>query len=257
METDSFDMPQSSVSAENRYARQLLLPEIGAEGQARLRAARVLLVGAGGLGAPVALALAGAGVGCLGIVDDDVVGLTNLHRQLLYDETLVGQPKVHAAACRLRRLNGEVLVEPWQQRLTPLNAEALVARYDLVVDGCDNFATRYLLDDVCHRLGRPYVFGAVSGFEGQAAVFNVPGVPCRYRDLFPEPPAAGEGVSEATAEPSAASVRQAVVGMTPGVVGNVMAHEALKLICGYGRPLAGRLWTVDLRTMETQLLDLV
>lgn len=236
-------MQQSSSPADSRYDRQLLLPEIGPKGQARLRAARVLLVGAGGLGAPVALSLAGAGVGCLGIVDDDTVSLTNLHRQLLYDETLVGQPKVHAAAERLHRLNGEVRVEPHALRLTADNAETLVSRYDLVVDGSDNYATRYLLDEVCFRLSRPYVYGAVCGLEGQAAVFNAPAAPCRYRDLYPAAPAAA---------PS-----KAVAGMTPGVVGNVMAHEVLKLVCGYGRPLAGRLWTVDLRTMETQLLDLV
>ena len=229
-----------------RYGRQMLLPEIGNEGQERLRAARVLVVGAGGLGAPVALYLTGAGVGCLGLVDDDNVGLTNLHRQVLYAESEVGMPKVQAAVRRLQALNSEVRLDAFAFRLAPDNAAELVGRYDIVVDACDNYATRYLLSDVCAAQGKPYVYGAVEGFRGQVAVFcRTPQSPT-YRDLFPDeelfcrmpPPFKG------------------IVGMTPAVVGGVQAHEVLKLACGYGEVLDGRLWTIDLRTLQSYVIDI-
>lgn len=217
------------------------LPEIGESGQKKLRAARVLLVGVGGLGAPISLYLAGAGVGRLGIVDDDVVSVSNLHRQVLYAEAEVGQPKALQAANRLRALNSEVEVVPYACRLTEENAECLIGDYDLVVDGCDNYATRYLIDDVARRQGKPYVYGAVSGYEGQAAVFNVGDSTRHYRDLYPDAPPA--------------PTDRSLVGMTPAVVGGVLAHEVVKIICGYGPTLAGRLWTIDLRTLQSFTLD--
>lgn len=231
---------------ESRYQRQLLLPEIGEQGQSKIARSRVLVVGVGGLGSPIALYLAGAGVGTLGLVDDDVVSLTNLHRQVLYAEQQQGQPKAAEAARRLTALNSEVKVEPHVCRLTAENAAQLIGQYDVVVDGCDNFATRYLIDDACEAVGRPYVYGAVCGFEGQVSVFHAGSPSRRYRDLYPD-----EASVLAMPHPG-----KAIVGMTPGVVGSVMAQQVLQLICGYGQPLCGRLWTVDLRTMQSYLLDL-
>ncbi len=228
---------------ENRYARQAALPEIGPEGQRRLREASVLVVGVGGLGGPAALSLAGAGVGRIGLVDDDVVSLTNLHRQVLYDETeaVAGMAKVQAAARRLLTLNSNVRCCPHKVRLTPDNADEILTGYDIVVDGCDNYATRYLIDEWTAKHRVPYVYGAVAGFEGQVSVFNAGFPPRRYRELYPTEP---EGVPE-----------RRVVGMVTAVVGAVQAHEVLKLACGYGETLAGRLWTVNLLTMQSHVLD--
>ena len=211
--------------ASERYSRQILLPEIGEDGQEKLRRARVLLVGAGGLGSPVSLYLTGAGIGHLGLIDD---------------EAAIGEFKALEAARRLRALNDEVEIIPYTERLTEENAESILQDYDIVVDGCDNFTTRYILDDVTARLHRPYVYGAVCGFEGQVAVFNHPDAPCRYRELFPSPPLA----------------EKSIIGMTPAVVGSVLSHEVIKIICGYGVSLAGRLWTIDLRNMQTFTLEL-
>lgn len=225
-----------------RYARQTGLPEIGAEGQVRLSRARVLLIGVGGLGAPISMYLTGAGVGHLGIVDDDKVSISNLHRQILYAEAEVGQPKAECAARRLRALNGNVGITPYACRLTEKNVGDIVGGYDVVIDGCDNYETRYLVAEATAAVGTPYVYGAVCGFEGQVSVFNVGERPVAYRDLYPEcPPAPAD---------------KSLVGMLPGVVGSVMAHEALSLICGYGPTLAGRLWSIDLRTMHSFTLDL-
>lgn len=231
---------------ENRYHRQMLLPEIGAEGQARLRAARVLLVGVGGLGSPIALYLVGAGVGTLGLVDDDVVSESNLHRQVLYGESQLGLPKADEAVRRLHDLNAEVRLEAYPCRLTRENAAEIVDGYDIVVDGCDNFATRFVLDDACRTAGVPYVYGAVGGFEGQVSVFNAGDAPHHYRELFPD-----EAATLAMPHPG-----KGIAGMTPAVVGGVMAQQVLQLICGYGEPLVGKLWTIDLRTMQTFLIDL-
>lgn len=231
---------------DSRYQRQLLLPEIGEAGQKKISNARVLLVGAGGLGSPVALYLAGAGIGTLGIVDDDVVSLTNLHRQVLYGESMVGQPKVGEARKRLADLNSEVAIETYPVRLTSCNASDIVRRYDMVVDGCDNFATRFLLDDTCARHGVPYLYGAVCGFEGQACVFGVPPSLRRYRDLFPD-----EEATLCMPHPG-----KQVIGPAPAVVGSVLATQALLLACGHPSPLAGKLWTIDLRTMQTFTIDL-
>ena len=226
----------------SRYSRQTGLDVIGTAGQEALRRTSVLIVGVGGLGSPIALYLAGAGIGRLGLVDDDVVSASNLHRQVLYGDDQVGQPKAVCAAQRLKALNPHVTVEPHALRLTPENAEVIISRYDIVVDGCDNYATRYLIDDVCGRLGRPYVYGAVSGFEGQVSVFHAGPQPRAYRDLYPDMP------------PAPAS--RAIVGMTPGVVGSVMAHEVVKLVCGYASSLAGSLWCIDLRSLESYRISL-
>jgi len=221
-----------------RYARHIILPEVGGVGQSRLMAARVLVVGAGGLGAPVLEYLAAAGVGTLGIVDFDTVDLSNLQRQVIHDTPHVGAPKVHSAAARIALINPEVAVEPHAVRLAAGNAMALVSAYDLVVDGTDSFAARYLLNDACHLAGRPLVHGALLRFEGQVAVFRShagPDAPC-YRCLFPEPPAPGivPSCSEA-----------GVLGALAGLVGTLQAVEALKLLLDIGEPLAGRLLLVD------------
>lgn len=225
-----------------RYSRQTGLPEIGPQGQAKISRARVLIVGVGGLGSPISLYLAGAGVGHIGLVDDDVVSPSNLHRQVLYTTAETGQSKAAQAARRLTALNPEVEVTALAVRLTEENAEEIVSNYDIVVDGCDNYATRYVIDDVCRRLGKPYVYGAVCGFEGQASVFHATPSSLGYRNLYPTPPT-----------PPAS---KALVGMTPGVVGSILAHETLKLICGYGPTLDGRLWTINLLTMESFTLAL-
>lgn len=225
-----------------RYSRQTGLPEIGPQGQAKISRARVLIVGVGGLGSPISLYLAGAGVGHIGLVDDDVVSPSNLHRQVLYTTAETGQSKAAQAARRLTALNPDVEVTAQAIRLTEENAEEIVSDYDIVVDGCDNYATRYIIDDVCRRLGKPYVYGAVCGFEGQASVFHATPSSPGYRNLYPTPP------------PPPAS--KALVGMTPGVVGIILAHETLKLICGYGPTLDGRLWTINLMTMESFTLAL-
>ena len=217
-----------------------MLPEIGPQGQQLLSQARVLIVGVGGLGSPIALYLAGAGVGTLGLVDDDVVSLSNLQRQVLYEEAQVGQPKALCARDRLLRLNSEIRVNAYSERLTADNALALIADYDIVVDGSDNYEVRYVMSDVCATLGKPYVYGAIVGLEGQVAVL------CQgnatYRSLFP--------LDEGAAPPPHSG--HEVVGVTPAVVGSVEASQVLQLICHYGEPLIDRLWTIDLRTLQTQ-----
>ena len=230
-----------------RYQRQIALPEIGEEGQALLSQARVLIVGVGGLGSPIALYLAGAGVGCLGLVDDDCVSLSNLQRQILYTEQEVGQPKALCAARRLCQLNSSITIHPYPQRLTAETIDEILCQYDLVVDGCDNFATRFLINDHCAKRGIPYIYGGICGFEGQVSVFPNDGTSrSSYRTLYPD-----EAATLAMPHPS-----KAVIGITPGIVGCVEAAEAIKLICHVGEPLVDRLWTIDLRTMQTYLIDL-
>jgi len=218
-----------------RYGRQMVMPELGPEGQERLRRGSVLLVGAGGLGSPAALYLAAAGVGRLGLVEFDRVDETNLHRQVLYGGADVGRPKMEAALERLRDLNAEIEVVPFAERFAAGNARRLVAGYDVVVDGSDNFATRYLVNDACVLEGKPSVFGAVLRFEGQLSVFWAEKGPC-YRCLFPEPPPAG-------LVPSCAEA--GVLGVLPGVIGTLQAAEAIKLVSGIGEPLIGRLLLFD------------
>ena len=230
-----------------RYQRQIALPEIGEEGQALLSQARVLIVGVGGLGSPIALYLAGAGVGCLGLVDDDCVSLSNLQRQILYTEQEVGQPKALCAARRLCQLNSSITIHPYPQRLTAETIDEILCQYDLVVDGCDNFATRFLINDHCVKRGIPYIYGGICGFEGQVSVFPNDGTSrSSYRTLYPD-----EAATLAMPHPS-----KAVIGVTPGIVGCVEAAEAIKLICHVGESLVDRLWTIDLRTMQTYLIDL-
>jgi molybdopterin/thiamine biosynthesis adenylyltransferase/rhodanese-related sulfurtransferase/molybdopterin converting factor small subunit len=227
--------PALTADERHRYSRHLLLPEVGEPGQRKLRAAKVLLVGAGGLGSPAALYLAAAGVGTIGIVDRDAVETSNLQRQVLYDVASVGRPKVSRATSRLRQLNPGVRVVPHRVRLTSRNALAILRRYDIVVDGTDNFPTRYLVSDACALLRIPDVFGSVYRFEGQVSVFDARRGPC-YRCLFPEPP-------PPELVPSCAE--GGVLGVVPGRVGLAQATEVLKLILGIGEPLVGRLWLLD------------
>jgi sulfur-carrier protein adenylyltransferase/sulfurtransferase len=219
----------------DRYARQLRLPEVGVAGQARLQAARVLCVGAGGLGSPVALYLAAAGVGHMGIIDGDCVELSNLHRQVLHTTPRIGQGKAQSAAEALRALNPDVSIEAMAERLDAANASTVLAGHDLVIDTSDNFATRYLVNDTALELGIPVVHGAVQQFEGQVTVFPAGGRPC-YRCLYPAAP-------PPEAAPSCAEI--GVLGVVPGVIGMLQATEALKLLLGIGTLLAGRLVVFD------------
>jgi adenylyltransferase/sulfurtransferase len=222
-----------------RYARHVILPDVGIEGQQRLKAARVLCVGAGGLGSPAAMYLAAAGVGALGIVDFDEVDASNLHRQLLHDTASTGRPKVESARDRLRAINPNVSVEMHHVRLTSANALRILERYDVVLDGADNFPTRYLVNDACVLLGKPNAFGAIFRFEGQASVFAVKHGPC-YRCIYPEPPPPG-------LVPSCAEA--GVFGILPGVIGTIQATETIKLILGVGETLVGRLLVYDAMRM--------
>ncbi|UOQ78946.1 molybdopterin-synthase adenylyltransferase MoeB [Hymenobacter sp. 5516J-16] len=226
------------------YRRHLQLPEIGEAGQLRLKNARVLVVGAGGLGCPILQYLAAAGVGTLGIVDADQVERSNLQRQILYGPADLGQPKAEAAARAVKRINPLVHTEVHSCRATLGNVRELVSRYDVVVDGSDNFPTRYLLNDACVSFNRPLVSGAIYKFEGQVSVFNYQGGPT-YRCLFPQPPSAQEAPNcDATG----------VLGVLPGLVGTAQATEALKVILGIGEVLSGRLWMFDALAFQTRTL---
>jgi adenylyltransferase/sulfurtransferase len=240
-------MMELSDTEIQRYARHLLLPEVGAAGQQRLRAARVLCVGAGGLGSPAAMYLAAAGVGRLGIVDHDVVELSNLQRQVLHGTADVGRPKTESARAAVQRLNPHVEVVTHATRLTAANAREIFAGYDVVVDGTDNFPTRYLVNDACVLLGKPNVYGSVFRWEGQASLFAPHlGGPC-YRCLFPEPPPPGTAPSCAEA---------GVLGVLPGIIGCIQATEALKLVLGQGQSLLGRLLLLDALDMRFKELRL-
>ncbi|GIW41320.1 MAG: molybdopterin biosynthesis protein MoeB [Candidatus Binatia bacterium] len=226
-----------------RYSRHFILPEVGERGQAKLLDAKVLLVGAGGLGSPAAYYLAAAGVGTLGIVDHDLVDRSNLQRQILHSEDRIGMPKVESAKRTLEALNPDVRVVPYRERLTSQNILSILADYDIVVDGCDNFPTRYLVNDACVMTGKPNVHGSIFQFEGQATVFYPGKGPC-YRCLFPEPPPPG----------AAPSCQEAgVLGVLPGLVGCVQALETIKLILGIGRPLIGRMVYFDTLGMELRI----
>ena len=227
-----------------RYARHLALPGVGEDGQERLKAARVLVVGAGGLGSPVALYLAAAGVGTLGLVDFDGVDVTNLQRQVLYGTGDVGRPKLEAAVARLSDLNPGVRVIPHALRLSAENALDVLAAYDVVADGTDNFPARYLVNDACVLLGKPDVHASVSRFDGQASVFWAAKGPC-YRCLFEEPP-------PADLVPSCAE--GGVLGVLPGLLGTIQATEVLKILLGVGEPLVGRLLLVDALRMEMRTI---
>jgi len=224
-----------------RYSRHLILPEVNLDGQRRIKAARVLCIGAGGLGSPASLYLAAAGIGTLGLVDADRVDASNLQRQILYGTDDVGKPKLEKARARLRELNPEVEIILHEGRLTSENAIEIIAPYDVVIDGSDNFPTRYLSNDVCVFAHKPNIYGSVFRFEGQASVFapHLAG-PC-YRCLFPEPPPPG-------AAPSCAEA--GVLGVLPGLIGLIQTTEALKLIIGAGETLAGRLLHFDALKMK-------
>jgi adenylyltransferase/sulfurtransferase len=229
-----------------RYSRHLSLPDFGIEGQRRLKASSVLLVGAGGLGSPLGLYLAAAGVGRLGLVDFDVVDLTNLQRQLLHGTSDVGRLKLDSARDRIADINPHVQVETYETRLSSANALEILSDYDVVVDGTDNFATRYLVNDACVLLGKPNVYGSIFRFEGQASVFATAQGPC-YRCLFREPPPPG-------LVPSCAE--GGVLGVLPGLVGTIQATETIKLLAGIGEPLIGRLLLVDALSMQFRTLKL-
>ncbi|MGD8494729.1 MAG: molybdopterin-synthase adenylyltransferase MoeB [Gemmatimonadales bacterium] len=228
-----------------RYHRQLILPGLGAAGQERLKAASALVVGAGGLGSPAALYLAAAGVGRIGLVDGDRVELSNLHRQILHDTNDVGASKTTSGRARLEALNPDVEIVEVPERLTSENARAVLEGWDVVLDGSDNFPTRYLVNDVCVLLGIPLVYGAIFRFDGQASVFGAPDGPC-YRCLFRDPPPAG-------LVPSCAEA--GVLGALPGIVGSIQATEAIKLITGLGEPLVGRLLLIDALGQEYRTVE--
>jgi len=240
------DVPPLTNDEVLRYSRHLMVPEVGVEGQRALKAARVLCVGAGGLGSPAALYLAAAGVGTLGLVDFDVVDATNLQRQILYSTDQIGQPKLASAASRLRGLNPGVHVRLHDTRLTSANALDIIRDYDIVVDGADNFPTRYLVNDACVLTGRVNVYGSIFRFDGQASIFGARGGPC-YRCLYPEPPPPG-------LVPSCAE--GGVLGVLPGLVGTIQAAETIKLIVGAGTSLVGTLLLVDALGMQFRRLTL-
>ena len=228
-------LPDLSRDEIQRYARHLIIPDVGIEGQKRLKAARVLLIGAGGLGSPLALYLAAAGVGHIGLVDFDVVDVTNLQRQVLHGTKDIGRLKLDSARERIADLNPFVELTTYETALTSRNALDIIGKSDLVVDGTDNFPTRYLVNDACVMLGKPNVYGSIFRFEGQASVFSTNDGPC-YRCLFPQPPPPGM-------VPSCAE--GGVLGVLPGLIGTIQATEAIKLILGIGDPLVGRLLLVD------------
>jgi len=229
-----------------RYSRHLIMPEIGMEGQKRLKAASVLTVGAGGLGSPLAMYLAAAGVGRIGVVDFDVVDESNLQRQIIHGQSALGAPKRESAKARLLDINPRIQVDTYGDPLTSANAFEVMRDYDIVVDGTDNFQTRYLVNDACVLLDKPNVYGSIFRFEGQASVFYAKEGPC-YRCLYPEPPPPG-------LVPSCAE--GGVLGVLPGVIGTIQATEAIKLIVGQGEPLIGRLLLYDALEMSFRTLKL-
>ena len=229
-----------------RYSRHFLLPEVGEEGQAKLLNAKVLMVGAGGLGSPSAYYLAAAGVGTMGIIDNDVVDLSNLQRQILHSNDRVGMPKTESAKMTLQALNPDVKIIPYQEKLTSQNIMEIIKDYDIIVDGCDNFPTRYLVNDACVLAKKPNVHGSIFQFEGQASVFYPGKGPC-YRCLYPEPP---------PPEMAPSCQEAGVLGVLPGLIGVIQALETIKLILGKGDTLVGRLLCFNTLTMEISTLKL-
>ena len=244
------DKTQTAAALSNdevlRYSRHLIMPEVGMEGQLKLKQAKVLCIGTGGLGSPLALYLAAAGVGTLGIVDFDIVDMTNLQRQVIHGTPDVGRKKLDSAADRIAAINPYVNVRKFETRLTSANALEILRDFDIVVDGTDNFPTRYLVNDACVLTGKPNVYGSIFRFEGQASVFATENGPC-YRCLYPEPPPPG-------LVPSCAE--GGVLGILPGLVGIIQASETIKLILGSGEPLIGRLLLVDALAMRFRELKL-
>jgi adenylyltransferase/sulfurtransferase len=240
------ELPTLTHEEISRYSRHLILGEVGLEGQRKLKAAKVLCVGTGGLGSPLLLYLAAAGVGRIGIVDFDVVDASNLQRQIIHGTSTVGVAKVVSAQSRIRDLNPNVVLDIFEEPLTSDNALQIFADYDVIVDGTDNFPTRYLVNDACVLLGKPNVYGSIFKFEGQATVFNFEGGP-NYRDLYPEPPPPG-------LVPSCAE--GGVLGILPGVIGTIQATETLKILLGLGTTLSGRLLLYDAMNMRFRELKL-
>lgn len=235
-----------------RYHRQVILPEFGEEGQQKLLEAKILVIGAGGLGCPALQYLAAAGVGTIGIVDDDVVALNNLHRQVLYSVNDIGLSKAKRAAHILQQLNPEIKIISYNQRLATQNALTLIDDFDIIIDGTDNFSTRYMINDACVLLNKPLVYGAISQFEGQVSVFNPHPLKgnneaVNYRDLFPDPPRDGEVLNCAEA---------GVLGVLPGIIGTMMANETIKLITGIGEPLIDQLFTYNALNNQVYILNL-
>lgn len=235
-----------TASELQRYSRHLLIPEVGLAGQQKLRAAAVLLIGAGGLGSPAAMYLAAAGVGRIGLVDDDRVDASNLQRQVIHGTPQVGQRKVDSARQRMLEINPHIEVQALAQRFDSASALGIAQGYDLIIDGSDNFPTRYLVNDVCLKLGIPFVYGSIYRFDGQVSVFAAPGGPC-YRCLFPQPPEPGT-------VPSCAE--GGVLGSLPGIIGSLQASEAIKLLLGIGAPLVGRLLMFNALEMQTDTVRL-
>src|SRR3989338_9906693 len=229
-----------------RYSRHLIMPEVGMEGQKKLKEASILLIGTGGLGSPLGIYLAAAGIGKLGLVDMDTVDFTNLQRQILYTTADAGQPKIQAAKARLQAMNPHVELQTYETHLSSENALEIFKDYDIVIDGTDNFPTRYLVNDACVLLGKPNVYGSIFRFEGQASVFDASKGPC-YRCLYPEPPPPG-------LVPSCAG--GGVLGILPGIIGTIQATEGIKLILGSGEPLIGRLLLFNAMKMRFRELKL-
>ncbi|MGA2571415.1 MAG: molybdopterin-synthase adenylyltransferase MoeB [Terracidiphilus sp.] len=240
------ELPELTKDELARYSRHLILPEVGEEGQRKLKAARVLCVGTGGLGSPLALYLAAAGVGTLGLVDFDVVDASNLQRQIIHSTADIGRKKLDSAEEKLKALNPDLNVLKHDTRLTSANALEILKDYDVIADGTDNFPTRYLVNDACVLLGKPNVYGAVFRFEGQASIFGAGEGPC-YRCLYPEPPP--PGLAPSCAEGG-------VLGILPGLIGIIQAAETIKLLLGKGSPLVGRLLLVDALNMRFRELKL-
>lgn len=226
-----------------RYSRQTILPEVGEEGQKRIMASSALIIGLGGLGAPVAMYLTAAGVGRIGLADNDVVSLPNLQRQVLYDEESVGQPKTERTERRLKGLSSSTIFETYNERLTQANAPALIVGYDIVMDCTDNFNTRLLIDDACRIAGKPWVHGAIDGFNGMVTVFNHKQGK-RYSDLYPD-------ISDNTLSDRMIGT----FGALPGVIGSLQATEALKILGGFGEPLDGKLITIDIFTNSFNIIE--
>jgi adenylyltransferase/sulfurtransferase len=243
---EAIQLPKLTNDEIARYSRHLILPEVGMEGQQKLKAAKVLCVGTGGLGAPLALYLAAAGVGTIGLIDFDVVDTSNLQRQIIHSEATVGMLKVDSAEIMLKGLNPNLKVIKHNTMLTSANALDILKDYDIIADGTDNFQTRYLVNDACVLLGKPNAYASIYRFEGQASVFGAPAGPC-YRCLYPEPPPPG-------LVPSCAE--GGVLGILPGLLGVIQATETIKLILGIGEPLIGRLLLVDALGMNFRTLKL-
>ena len=228
----------------DRYARHISLPDVGIEGQRLINKSRILVIGAGGLGSPVLLYLAAAGVGEIGIIDDDIVDLSNLQRQIIHAESNIGTSKVESAKAQILSINSTIKVTTWNTRLSPDNAQEILTGWDIVIDGTDNIPTRYLVDDICKLNQIPWIYGSIYRFEGQASVFNFEGGPC-YRDLFPEPP-------PSNSIPSCAE--GGVFGVLPGVIGSIQATEAIKIIINKGQSLSGKLLIYDAESMTFKSL---